>query len=67
MENRIKNIEGLSTSSEETPEYFGAKKAPALKNENIICDKCLKLTRYAGCRYTECRVANCSIFDAPET
>jgi hypothetical protein len=34
----MKNIEGQSTSSEETPEYFSAKGALSLKNENIICD-----------------------------
>ncbi len=38
MKNRIKNIEGRSTSSEEAPEYFGAKGALLLKNENIMCD-----------------------------
>jgi len=38
LENRIKNIEGQSTSSEETPEYFGAKGALSLKNENIMCE-----------------------------
>ncbi len=37
MKNRIKNIEGRSTSNEETPEYFGAKGALSLKNENIMC------------------------------
>ncbi len=30
MENRIKNVKGRSTSSEEAPEY--------LNNENIMCD-----------------------------
>jgi hypothetical protein len=43
LNNRIKNIEGQSTSSEVAPEYFGAKGALSLKNENIICDKCNKL------------------------
>ncbi len=38
MKNQIKNIEGRSTSSEEAPEYFGAKGALSLKNENIMCD-----------------------------
>ncbi len=38
MKNRIKNIEGQSTSSEEAPEYFGAKGTLSLKNENIMCD-----------------------------
>ncbi len=38
MKNRIKNIEGRRTSSEEAPEYFGAKGALSLKNENIMCD-----------------------------
>jgi hypothetical protein len=38
LKNRIKNIEGWSTSSEEAPEYFGAKGALSLKNENIMCD-----------------------------
>jgi len=38
LENRIKNIEGRSTSSEEAPEYFGAKGALSLKNENIMSD-----------------------------
>jgi hypothetical protein len=38
LKNRIKNIEGQSTSSEEAPEYFGAKGALSLKNENIVCD-----------------------------
>ncbi len=38
MKNRIKYIEGQSTSSEEAPEYFGAKGALSFKNENIICD-----------------------------
>jgi hypothetical protein len=37
-ENRIKNKEGRSTSSEEAPEYFGTKGALSLKNENIMCD-----------------------------
>jgi len=27
-----------STSNEEAPEYFGAKGALSLKNENIMCD-----------------------------
>ncbi len=36
--NRIKNFEGWSTSSEETPECFGAKGALSFKNENIMCD-----------------------------
>ncbi len=39
MKNRIKIIEGRSTSSEEAPEYFGAKGALSLKIENIMCDK----------------------------
>ncbi len=38
MENLIKNVKGRSTSSEEAPEYFGAKVACHLKNENIMCD-----------------------------
>ncbi len=38
LKNWIKNIKGRSTSSEETPEYFGAKGALSLKNKNIICD-----------------------------
>ncbi len=38
LKNRIKNIEGRSTSSEEAPEYFGAKGALSLKNEYIMCD-----------------------------
>jgi len=38
LKNWIKNIEGRSTSSEEAPEYFGAKGALSLKNENIMCD-----------------------------
>jgi hypothetical protein len=38
LNNRIKNIEGQSISSEEAPEYFGAKGALSLKNENIMCD-----------------------------
>jgi len=42
LKNRIKNIEGQSTSSEEAPEYFGAKVALLLKNENIMCDKTIK-------------------------
>ncbi len=41
MKNRIKNIEGWSTSSEETPKYFGAKGALSLNDENIMCDKCM--------------------------
>jgi hypothetical protein len=39
LENRIKNVKGQSTSSEEAPEYFGAKRRLSLKNENIMCDK----------------------------
>ena len=31
-------MEGQSTSNEEAPEYFGAKGALLLKNENIMCD-----------------------------
>ncbi len=31
-------MEGQSTSNEEAPEYFGAKGALSLKNENIMCD-----------------------------
>jgi len=38
LKNWIKNIEGRSTSNEVTPEYFGAKGALSLKNENIMCD-----------------------------
>jgi hypothetical protein len=38
LKNRIKNKGGRSISSEETPEYFGAKGALSLKNENIMCD-----------------------------
>jgi hypothetical protein len=38
LENRIKNVKGRSTSSEEAPEYFGAKGACCLKNEDIMCD-----------------------------
>jgi hypothetical protein len=38
LKNRIKNIEWRSTSNEEAPEYFGAKGALSLKNENIMCD-----------------------------
>jgi len=40
LKNRITNIEGRSTSNEVTPEYFGAKGALSLKNENIMCDNC---------------------------
>jgi len=42
LKNRIKNIEGQSTSSEEAPEYFGAKGALSLKIENIMCDNQIK-------------------------
>jgi hypothetical protein len=42
LENRIKNIKGRSTSSEEAPEYFGAKRRLSLNNENIMCDICYK-------------------------
>ncbi len=35
LKNRIKNIEGQSTSSEEAPEYFGAKGALSLKNDSL--------------------------------
>jgi hypothetical protein len=38
LKNRIKNIGGRSTSSEEAPEYFVAKGALSLKKENIMCD-----------------------------
>jgi hypothetical protein len=38
LKNRIKNIGGWRTSSEEAPEYFGAKGALSLKNENIMYD-----------------------------
>ncbi len=38
MKNQIKNIGRQSTSNEETPEYFGAKGALSLKNENIMRD-----------------------------
>jgi hypothetical protein len=38
LKNWIKNTEGQSTSNEVTPEYFGAKGALSLKNENIMCD-----------------------------
>jgi hypothetical protein len=38
LENRIKNVKGRSTSSKEALEYFGAKGACHLKNENIMCD-----------------------------
>ncbi len=43
MNNQIKNLEGWSPSSEETPEYFGAKGALSFKNENIMCDKHIKI------------------------
>ncbi len=33
MNNRIKNLEGWSPSSEETPEYFGAKGALSFRNQ----------------------------------
>jgi hypothetical protein len=46
LDNRIKNIEGWSTSSEETPEYFGAKGALSFKNENIMCDRCIRWEKY---------------------
>ena len=51
MNNRIKNFEGWSTSSEETPEYFGTKGALFLKSENIMCDKNVKLkdSQYRSC------------------
>jgi hypothetical protein len=39
LKNQIKNIEGRSISSEEAPEYFGAKGALSLKNEYIMCDR----------------------------
>ncbi len=42
LKNQIKNIEGQSTSSEEAPEYFGAKGALSLKIENIMCDNQIK-------------------------
>ncbi len=42
MENRIKNIKGRSTSSEEAPEYFGTKRCLSLNNENIMCNICYK-------------------------
>jgi hypothetical protein len=42
LKNWIKNIEGRSTSSEEAPEYFGAKGTLSLKNENIMCDMTIK-------------------------
>jgi hypothetical protein len=38
LNNQIQNLEGWSTSSEETPEYFGAKGALSFRNENIMCD-----------------------------
>ncbi len=40
LNNLIKNLEGWSPSSEETPEYFGAKGALSFRNENIMCDSC---------------------------
>jgi hypothetical protein len=43
LKNQIKNIEGRSTSSEEALEYFGAKGALSLKNENIMCDNITKI------------------------
>ncbi len=39
MKNRIKNIEGQSTLSEEAPEYFGTKGALSFRIENIMCNK----------------------------
>jgi hypothetical protein len=39
LKKQIKNIDGQSTLSEEALEYFGAKGALSLKNEDIICDK----------------------------
>jgi hypothetical protein len=39
LENQIKNVKGRITSSEEVPEYFGAKRHLSLKNENIMCDR----------------------------
>ncbi len=38
LENWIKNVKGQSTSSEEAPEYFGAKRRLSFRNENIRCD-----------------------------
>ncbi len=38
LNNQIKNLEGWSTSTEETPDYFGAKGALSFRNENIMCD-----------------------------
>jgi hypothetical protein len=38
LKNQIENIEGRSTSNEETPEYFGTKATLSSKNENIMCD-----------------------------
>jgi hypothetical protein len=32
-------MKGRSTSSEEAPEYFGAKRRLSLKNENIMSDR----------------------------
>ncbi len=43
MNNPIKNLEGWSPSIEETPEYFGAIGALSFKNENIMCDKHIKI------------------------
>jgi hypothetical protein len=44
LKKRNKNNEGRSTSSEETPEYFGAKRRLSIKNENIMCDS----TKWGG-------------------
>jgi hypothetical protein len=38
----IKNVKGRSTSSEEAPEYFGAKRGLSLKNENIMRDNTIE-------------------------
>jgi hypothetical protein len=45
IEEPDKECEGPSTSSEKTPEYFGAKGALSLKNGNIMCDTTLILDR----------------------
>jgi hypothetical protein len=42
------NIKGRSTSSEEAPEYFGAKRRLSLKNENIMCDTMAMHCSYPG-------------------
>ena len=64
MKNRIKNIEGRSTSSEETPEYFGDKGALSLKNENIMCDNITKIICVGHRGFTIKRRS--SLFDGDE-